>query len=265
MKSYKDIPYKKTDLNECILDVHLPDADVFPVYIYFHGGGLESCDKVAEGNAFIKPLVNKGVAVVSANYRMYPNAAYPDFICDAAAAVAWALEHMKEYGNPTSFFAGGSSAGAYLSQMICFDKKYLNAYGINADVLDGYVHDAGQPTVHYNVLRERGIDTRRVVIDESSSIYHITDKRDYPPMLIVVSDNDMPNRLEQTTLLVSTLKQFGCGEDKINFVIMKDSTHCSYVNKLNADATCDYADMIYNFIKNTNSFKDTEVKSTSFN
>lgn len=63
---------------------------------------------------------------------------------------------------------GGSSAGGYLSMMLCFDKKYYEAVGVSPSDISGCVHDAGQPTVHFKVLKERGIDSRRIIIDESA-------------------------------------------------------------------------------------------------
>ena len=35
-------------------------------------------------------------------------------------------------------------------------------------------------------------------------------------------------------LLASTLKHFEYSEDKHDFRVMKDSTHCSYINKQNS-------------------------------
>ena len=247
MKTYENISYKKTDVNECVLDIYLPETDAFPVFIYFHGGGIESGCK--SGDKFYSALVKKGIAVVSADYRMYPTAAFPDFINDAAAAVAWVYRNMKTYGTVTDIFVGGSSAGGYLSQMLCFDKKYLGVYGIDPDSLGGYVHDAGQPTTHFNILRERGIDTKRVIIDEAAPIYHIRSNRDYAPMQIIVSDKDMQNRLEQTYLLVSTLKHFGYDENKLDFRLMQNSTHCSYVNAQDDNGEWIFENMIYEFIK----------------
>ncbi len=232
MKSFENICYTKMGLPEQMLDIHIPDLESFPVFIYFHGGGIEHGDKAADRNVFIEPLVNKGVAVVSANYRMYPEAVYPEFIRDAATAVAWTISNMKDYGNPSAFFVGGSSAGGYLSQMLCFDKKYLAPYKINPDEIAGFIHDAGQPTTHFNVLRERGIDSRRVIIDEAAPLYHICGDRNYAPMQIFYAEHDMENRPEQTKLLVSTLKHFKCNMDKVDVRYMEGFTHCKY-NKAN--------------------------------
>ena len=73
MKEFLDIKYGNEPLQ--MLDVYIPDCESFPVFVYFHGGGIEAGKKE---NFFIPYLVEKGVAVVSANYRMYPDAKYPD-------------------------------------------------------------------------------------------------------------------------------------------------------------------------------------------
>lgn len=244
MKLIENIKYSEYEQN--LLDIYLPDAREFPVFVYFHGGGMESGDKRCR---FINDLVLKGVCVVSANYRMYPDASFPDFLYDGAAAVSWTKENIKNYGKPTGLFVGGSSAGGYISLMLCFDSKYLSKYNTSNKDITAYYHDAGQPTVHYNVMRERGQDTRKVVIDEASPIYHIDAERYYPPMEIVVSDNDMPNRYEQTLLLVSTLKHFGYDAPLVTLDVQKDSTHCSYTHQEDENGRYIFADMVYDFIK----------------
>lgn len=248
MKKIEDLCYSDMNLPQQRLDAYLPDADTFPVLIYFHGGGIEAGDKEL---VFCPHLQKRGIAVVSANYRMYPEAVYPQFIQDAASAVAWAYKNMSQFGNVTGFYVGGSSAGGYLTQMLCFDKKYLAVHKIDADNLNGYIMDAGQPTVHFNVLRERGVDSRRVIIDEAAPLYHICEERNYPPMNIIISDNDMQNRYEQTMLLVSTLKHFG-HEDKVYLNVRENSNHCQYVNAINDDGSSVFADMVYDFISKHN-------------
>ncbi len=150
MKSLCGICYDPT--YNLTLDVHLPECQDFPVFVYFHGGGLEADDKI-DGRLPAETLTAAGIAVVSANYRMYPQAAYPDFLCDAAKAVAWALREMPAYGASGEIYVGGSSVGGYISQMLCFDETWLSAEEIAPSAIAGFVHDAGQPTCHFNVLR----------------------------------------------------------------------------------------------------------------
>lgn len=223
MRSFRDICYSK-EHGQC-LDIHLPEVDTFPVFIYFHGGGIEAGDK-ADGPSVSEYVTSQGIAFISANYRMYPNAKYPDFLEDAAEAVAWVFKNISNYGVADGIYVGGGSAGGYISQMLCFDKRWLSMFGVSPMDVAGFILDAGQPTCHFNVLRERGIDTRRVIVDEAAPLYHVGEDKEYPPMLIIVSDNDMKNRLEQTELLVSTLKHFG-HTDNVEFKMMHGK-HCAY-------------------------------------
>lgn len=245
MQEIRNVYYSNAETQQQSLDIYLPDAKAFPVFIYFHGGGLKSGDKADP--EFFTDLQQNGVCVISANYRMYPSAVYPDFIMDAAEAVSWAYNNIPKYGEITDFYVGGSSAGGYITQMLCFDKKYLAAHNIDADSLSGYINDAGQPTLHFNVLEERKMDSRRVIIDEGAPIYHICAERRYPPMKIIVSDHDMQNRYEQTCLLISTLKHLN-EKSIVDFQIMENTTHCSYINQKDGDGRYILADIIYKFI-----------------
>ncbi len=223
MKEIKEIRYGEYDA--CILDLYLPDAAHFPLFLYFHGGGLEKGSRAGVG-AFLDELLSHGIAVASADYRMYPNAKYPDFIEDSASAVAWIKNNIGEHGVCDGIFVGGSSAGAYLSMMLCFDETYLQAKGVLPTDIAGYVHDAGQPTAHFNVLRYRDTDPRRVIVDETAPLYHMGKADYYPPMHFIVSDNDMQNRYEQTMLVLSTLKHFGL-DATVSHTLMHGK-HCAY-------------------------------------
>ena len=160
MKKTENIPYA-SDSPEQLLDLYLPEGPVHDVFVYFHGGGMEQGDKYRSA-IFAPWLTDRGVALISANYRMYPRAVYPDFIRDAAKATAWAEAWLRENADGARLFVGGSSAGGYLSMMLCFDRRYLADVGMDNSRIAGYFHDAGQPTAHFNVLAYSGIDGRRV-------------------------------------------------------------------------------------------------------
>ena len=44
MRSFIDISYGKLKNPTQKLDVYLPECESFPVFIYFHGGGIEGGD-----------------------------------------------------------------------------------------------------------------------------------------------------------------------------------------------------------------------------
>ena len=54
------------------------------------------------------------------------------------------------------------------------------------------------------MLSWKGIDPRRVIIDETAPLYHVHSTG--APILIITSDQDMPNRYEQNMLLRGTLE-----------------------------------------------------------
>lgn len=255
MKIIENVFYTMSKHPQQVLDVYLPECENFPVLVWFHGGGLERGDKKYK-YPLIESFVEKGIAVVSANYRMYPDAVYPEFVLDAATAVAWAIKHMGEYGEVTGYFIGGTSAGGYLTQMLCFDKKFLGKHGIDSDSITGYVMDAGQPTSHFNVLKERGVDSRRVIIDDSAPIYHITAGRDYAPMQIFVAENDMRNRFEQTQLMISTLKHLGCDETKIDYRFMPGYKHTAYLRVFDDNGKNVFVEAVAPFIENCIALRD---------
>lgn len=240
MQKFEDISYGSEKL-----DLYLPDREEFDLFVYFHGGGMERGSKASRPYIF-EQLANSGVAAASVEYRKYPVAKYPDFIEDAARSVAWLKENIHSYGMCKRMFVGGSSAGGYLSMMLCFDGRWLGKYGIDPMDIDGFVHDAGQPTKHYNVLKNEGWDSKRVIVDETAPLYHVGTAEKYPPMLFIVSDQDMENRLEQTQLMISTLRHFG-HEMPLKICHGK---HCHYVKQINEDGSSPLAQMVLEFMNN---------------
>ena len=63
--------------------------------------------------------------------------------------------------------------------MLCFDERYLKEVGILPTEIAGYIHDAGQPTAHFNVLKELGQDSRRLIVDETAPLYFVGLKEKY--------------------------------------------------------------------------------------
>ena len=245
MKTVLDIYYTKEKHPMQMLDLYLPETDSFPVFIYFHGGGLENEDRLS-GRESMKVLAAHGVAAVAVDYRKYPEVQYPAFIEDVAAAVAWVKKNISQYGKSEGIYVGGSSAGGYLSMMLCFDKKYLGAHGIDPLEIAGWFHDAGQPTKHFTVLKYGGADFRRVIVDEAAPLYHIGTAEKHSPMRFIVSDDDIDGRYEQIMLVLSTMKHFGySGYD---YKLMH-GTHCHYCDIVSEKKGI-LGEMVLDFIKN---------------
>ena len=230
MRELRNIIYNENHSDICTLDIYLPEEDgLHPVFVYFHGGGMEGGSK--EDPSDLIHITSKGIAFVSVEYRKYPQAKFPEFIEDAAKAIAFVKEYGKTHKLFCEMYVGGSSAGAYLAMMVYFNRHYLNQYGMEPEEVKGWIFDAGQPTVHYNVLRERGLDSRLVRIDEAAPIYYVdheVDATSQSKLLFITADNDMPNRLEQTKLLLKTMELFQYDMSKVEFQLMEGYNHCSY-------------------------------------
>lgn len=68
----------------CVLDIYYPDTDEgFATLVWFHGGGLTGGSK-----ELLEGFRRQGFAVVAVNYRLFPKCKCPDYIDDAAQAVA---------------------------------------------------------------------------------------------------------------------------------------------------------------------------------
>ena len=248
MKFLENICYTERENERLLLDIYLPEASEFSVFVFFHGGGLEKGSK-AEAKRFAKYLTDREIAVVSADYRMYPNAKYPDFIEDAAEAVYWVSENINNFGKCEKVFVGGSSAGGYLSMMLCFDPRWLSEFGALKVPVTGYFHNAGQPTCHFNVLeKERNVSKKRVIVDDSAPIYHVGTSEEYPPMHFVMSDNDIECRYEQLMLMLATLRHFRYDSNRIGFTLVHGK-HCEHDKTVDENGDNILGKMIFEFIQ----------------
>ena len=98
------------------------------------------------------------------------------------------------------------------------------------------------------MLEYSGIDSKRVIIDETAPIYHIGVDEKYSPMLFIVSDNDMQNRYEQTMLTLSTLKHFGHEGDSVKLVVMHGK-HCQYTREHDENGDVVFGKIVVDYIK----------------
>ena len=89
-----------------------------PTLVYLHGGAFRSGTKRREGRPLIHRLAGQGWVCISANYRLSPAARFPDQLIDVKRVIAWARDHVAEFGgDPTTVFLAGSSAGGHLASL----------------------------------------------------------------------------------------------------------------------------------------------------
>lgn len=208
LEEKKDLLYKtdgqltEYEQRRCLLDVYAPaGAKDLPCLLWFHGGGITGGDKSGQVKV-CRVLAGEGFVVAAANYRLSPEAKFPAYLDDAAAASAWLKQHAAEFGGDSArVFVGGHSAGAYLTAMVALDPQYLQKHGLTPKDFAGFIPDSSQMTTHFAVKAERGIGKLKMIVDEAAPLHHVT--RESPPMLAFYAEHDMAFRREENQLFLA--------------------------------------------------------------
>ena len=146
----RDIPYAEGN-PRFALDLYRPVdppgvvAAPRPMLVFIHGGVWTVGEKDEPLSAAIpEDLAARGAVVVVPNYRLWPEAVFPDFMHDAAAAVAWAERNAAAHGaDPEAIFLAGHSSGATMAMLLGLDRRYLDAAGASGSVPAGLVGISG--------------------------------------------------------------------------------------------------------------------------
>jgi acetyl esterase/lipase len=129
------------------LDVYTPKGtppvNGWPMVVFFYGGTWR--DGQRSDYAFVgQSLARKGVLTLVADYRLYPEVQFPDFLQDTAAAVAWGLRSASPLGaDKTRVFIMGHSSGAYNAAMVALDPQWLKGQGHSTQEIAGWIGLAG--------------------------------------------------------------------------------------------------------------------------
>lgn len=87
-----------------------------PGLVYIHGGGFVLGSLDSEHGICVNLCRALGIVIVSVDYRLAPETAYPGPVDDCYAALQWAAEQAAELGlDPSRLGIGGQSAGGCLA------------------------------------------------------------------------------------------------------------------------------------------------------
>ncbi len=201
-----DIAYG--DLPEQTLDLYQPadGASNAPVLVFFHGGGWTEGSK-ADIKAAAASLAAAGMIVAVPNYRLYPQAVFPQFVEDCAAAVGHVWQMLNAMGGRHALFIGGHSAGAFNAGMLAADEGYLAAAGVPAGAVAGYVLLSGP----YNMSGSLPASYAAIfpaATRASADANAFIDGTEPPMLLMTVKADDVVNPL-LTRQLAATVNAMG--------------------------------------------------------
>lgn len=131
-----------------------------PLVIYIHGGGFTSGDKEKVPTKMVKNLLEKGISVMSINYRLTPEVVFPHHFLDCTRAIQYARYNaIKLNINPALIGASGSSAGACTALWIGFHDDMADVQNDDpvlrmSSRLSCIGITSGQTTLDPNVIKE---------------------------------------------------------------------------------------------------------------
>lgn len=126
------------------LDVYQPPAARnSPVFIYVYGGSWKAGTKSLYA-PLAQRLLSHGLVVVIPEYTLHPHARYPQTVQEVAAAIAWTLDNIQDYGgDPRRVVVGAQSAGAQIAGTALLDPRWLAGYQHSAADVRGLVGISG--------------------------------------------------------------------------------------------------------------------------
>lgn len=138
-------------------------GDPLPVVVYLHGGGWVSMS-IATHDLICRRLARAARAlVVSVEYRLAPEHAYPIPLDDAYTAATWVAKHAADLGGDGERVAVmGDSAGGNLAAAVALRARESGGPSLRAQVL---VYPALDPSCATASHRENG---EGYVLDERS-------------------------------------------------------------------------------------------------
>jgi acetyl esterase/lipase len=217
VEARKDVVYRdgpEEDAGKHKLDLYLPkDQKSAPVFFFIHGGAWKSGDRSqypAVGNRFAKA----GIVTVVPSYRLAPKHPHPAQIEDVAAAFAWTVKHIAEYGgDPNRLYVGGHSAGGHLAALLTLDEAHLRAHQLSPKLIRGVmglsgVYDFGVGDSQSSVF---GKDPQ--VRREASPLFHV--KAGAPPFLITYCQWDYLSLPAQAREFHAALRKAGIAADLV--------------------------------------------------
>jgi acetyl esterase/lipase len=190
------------------LDIYSAGAKNAPVIVFIYGGSWSDGRKDDYGFAG-RAFAARGFIVVIADYRLVPEIAFPGFIEDGAAAVAWTQKHIAAYGgDPRRIVLAGHSAGAYNAMMIALNGAYLKKAGADPSAIRGVAGISG-PYDFYPFDVKASMDAFGKAADPRATQPISFVRADAPPLLLLHGDMDTIVRPRNTLSLSAKQKEAG--------------------------------------------------------
>ena len=207
----KDIRYvdgRPEDEAKHQLDVYAPKMHASaPVFLFVHGGAWRFGDKMLYP-PFGQRIAKEGIVTVIPSYRLAPKSPWPAQAEDTAAAFAWTVRHIAEFGGDTNrIFIGGHSAGGHLTSLITLNDRYLKPYNLSPTLIRGVISLSGVYNLDFGDVMASVFGTDRAVRRDASPLFSV--KMPAPPFLVTYCEWDYPTLAGQAKSFHAALRRGG--------------------------------------------------------
>ncbi len=223
------------------LDVFAPPGAVAaPAVVFWYGGGWSSGSR-ASYRFVAGTLTRRGLVTVLPDYRLFPEAAWPAYPQDGAAAVAWVRANAARIGvDPERIALAGHSAGGHIALTLALDPRWLGAHGIVPRDLAGVVSIAGVTGVE--PLRSAPYDAIFAAADPPDAHRPVAlaarHARGAPPITLVAAEGDTLVTARNTQRLAEAIRAGG-GEAAV--LLRADAGHMTLLVALTTSLAADAA------------------------
>ena len=213
----RGLVYSEADGTRLRLDVYRPHREVAPprpasaerrpAVIQVHGGGWLSGSRFEQGIPLLNHLAALGWVGFNIDYRLSPQATWPDHIVDVKRAIAWVRENAAELGvDPERIAITGGSAGGHLTAVAGLsenDPDFQPSFeradtSVLAAVPFYGVYDLTNSAGHYypqlrewafeRIVIKRPLDGNRELYERASPLFRVHPEA--PPFMVVHGDRD---------------------------------------------------------------------------
>jgi acetyl esterase/lipase len=226
-RASRDVEYARVGDTPLLLDLYVPpDVPSPPLVVWIHGGAWRSGSKK---DVPLLPLIERGYAVASVDYRLSPVAPYPAQVHDLKAAIRYLRTNAGKTGIDERRIAiAGGSAGGHLAALVGVtngSKEHEGEIGehrgTSSDVQAIVVfYGASNLTTILSQSTPHGLNVRRPALEQlfggkpeektdlarlASPVFFV-DPRD-PPVLLYHGDQDPQMPINQAHELVGAYKK----------------------------------------------------------
>ena len=179
----------------------------YPMVVFVHGGSWESGSK--EQYAFVgQSLAQAGYVTAVINYRKAPEHVYPDYVKDAAQAIAWSINNAASlHADPARLAVMGHSAGAFNAVAAVANEDFLAPYGVKPTDIATVVGIAGPYSYDFRKFSSASAFGANATPDQVMPDRQI--KGAQPPYLLLTAEKDQMVHATNTTKMTQALQAAG--------------------------------------------------------